>query len=168
MLGPSTKTHIPMEASSTKHPVPRLSWGRFIREIFPHSRVILTRRTGIEVVESVQRKFDMKFEDACQLWNACMKSTSTVRASVTDLLEIDQFDMTNSAREVATKVSEYLGQPQKGESLAEFFLERRTDQRSRHSWNTRLTLAGSAWSESAKQFFISTCGEQMTRFGYPV
>jgi hypothetical protein len=32
-----------------------------IREIFPRSRIILTRRTGIEVVQSVQKKFDTKF-----------------------------------------------------------------------------------------------------------
>ena len=139
-----------------------------IREIFPRSRIILTRRTGIEVVQSVQKKFDAKFEDACQLWNACMKATSTVRASVPNLLEIDQFDMTNSAHEVATRISEYLEQPKKVQDLAKFFLERRTDQRSRHSWNARLTLADSGWPETEKQLFVTTCGEQMAQFGYPV
>jgi hypothetical protein len=97
-----------------------------------------------------------------------MKATSTVRASVPNLLEIDQFDMTNSAHEVATRISEYLEQPKKVQDLAKFFLERRTDQRSRHSWNARLTLADSGWPETEKQLFVTTCGEQMAQFGYPV
>jgi Sulfotransferase family len=139
-----------------------------IREIFPNSRIILTRRTGTEVVQSIQRKFDTKFEDACQGWSACMKAILRIRESIEDLLEIDQFDMANSADHTALRIAEYLGQPQKAAALARFLAERRTDQRSTHCWHTRLTLPELDWPQASKEYFADVCGELMTKFGYPI
>jgi hypothetical protein len=141
---------------------------RLIRHAFPDSRIILTRRTGIEVVQSVQRKFSTDFEAACRLWSSCMTAADMVRPDLSDVLEIDQFDLTNSPQDISRKMSAYLGSSEKSEALANFFLERRTDQSSKHDWRNRLLLGGVSWTDEQKAAFIRICGEHMTANGYPM
>jgi hypothetical protein len=141
---------------------------RLIRDAFPAARIILTRRTGIEVVQSVQRKFSTDFEAACQLWSSCMTAMGMVRPDLSDVLEIDQFDLTNSPEEVSKRMSAYLGSPKESAALARFFVERRTDQSSEHDWNSRLSLDEVSWTEKQKATFIRICGEHMEAFGYPM
>jgi hypothetical protein len=141
---------------------------QLIRHAFPDSRIIITRRTGVEVVQSVQRKFSTDFEAACLLWSSCMTAANMVRPDLSDVLEIDQFDLTNSPQDISEQMSAYLGSPEKSESLARFFAEQRTDQLSEHDWRSRLSLTEAPWTENQKTAFIRICGEHMKEANYPM
>lgn len=137
-----------------------------IRATFPGARILLTRRTGIEVVQSYRRKFDAGFADACRSWAACMTALQRTREAKVEILELDQFDYTNAPREVAAEIAAFLGQPDRAAPFATFLAERRTDQISGHDWRQRLTLADVDWSGEERQVFEEMCGPAMRAFGY--
>jgi hypothetical protein len=141
---------------------------RLIRDAFPDARVVITRRTGVEVVQSVQRKFSGDFQAACQLWSNCMNALALVRPELADVVEIDQFDLTNSPDAVSKQLAAYFDQPDMAASLARFFVERRTDQSSKHDWRNRLSLADVSWTDDEKAMFIDMCGGHMRACGYPM
>lgn len=138
-----------------------------IRAAFPDARILLTRRTGIEVVQSYRRKFDAGFADACRSWAACMLALQRTREAKVELLELDQFDYTNAPREVGAEIAAHLGQPDLAPALATFLAERRTDQISGHDWRRRLTLGEVDWTEAERLLFEDVCGPAMRAFGYP-
>ena len=137
-----------------------------IRETFPSAKLICTRRTGIEVVQSFRQKFSCEFDAACQAWALSMNALLKVRESCPDILEIDQFDMTNASAEVAERMTDYLGVSEKTEALAEFFRSKRTDQLSSHDWRRRQTIADTDWNDDERTVFANTCGELMQKFDY--
>lgn len=141
---------------------------RLILDAFPAARVIITRRTGIEVVQSVQRKFSTDFQAACELWSNCMTALEMVRPELSDVLEIDQYDLTNLPDETSKRLSAYLGRTEMTAPLARFFAERRTDQSSEHDWRNRLTLGDVSWTEDQRMMFIRICGEHMRTYNYPM
>jgi hypothetical protein len=141
---------------------------RLIRDAFPDARVIITRRSGIEVVQSVRRKFSSDFDDACELWTRCMAAMEMARPECPDVFEIDQFDLANSPTAVSQRLCAYLGSSDKCDLLARFFLEQRTDQSSRHDWRSRLTLAEVQWTDEQKATFVRICGAHMEAAGYPM
>jgi hypothetical protein len=139
-----------------------------IRQAFPAAKLICTKRTGVEVVQSFRAKFSSQFEEACRVWTATMDALVKTREVCSDLLEIDQFDMANAPDEVAQSVTDYLGAPEKRHALAEFFRHQRTDQLSSHDWRRRLTATEAGWSDEERAFFEATCGELMRKFDYPI
>jgi hypothetical protein len=139
-----------------------------IRQAFPLAKLICTKRSGVEVVESFRAKFSAPFEAACRAWAGSMDALLATRATCPDLLELDQYDMTNSPDAIARDLTNYLGIPEKKEALAGFFREKRTDQLSSHDWRWRRTMADTGWSEEERKFFVTTCGELMRKFDYPV
>lgn len=145
---------------------------RLIRQLFPEARILLTRRTGIEVVSSHRAKFAAQFELACRLWARAAADTLALREQPEDIvsavLEQDQFDLTNHAERSAEQIATHLGQPDKAGALARFFLERRVQQSSNHAWDKRLTLADTGWSDSEQAVFTRECGPMMRAMGYPL
>lgn len=139
-----------------------------IRAAFPSARILLTRRTGIEVVQSYRRKFAAGFGDACRAWAACMTALQRTREAKVELLELDQFDYTNAPREAAAEIAAHLGSPDRAAALAGFLAERRTDQMSGHDWRRRLTLDEVDWSLDERRLFEDLCGPAMRAFGYPM
>ena len=133
---------------------------------FPDARIILTRRNGIEVVKSFQSKFGSSFEDACLAWNHCALASAQIRKTHPEVLEIDQYDLTNEPEETARKIANHLNQPEKANELAVFFSTRRVETLSDHDWKRRLTLADVKWPEEAKETFRKICGQQMQELGY--
>jgi hypothetical protein len=133
---------------------------------FPDARIIMTRRNGIEVVKSFQSKFGTSFEDACRAWSQCALASAQIRDAHPDILEIDQYDLTNAPEETALKIAEHLDRPEKAKELAMFFATRRVEKLSDHDWRRRLTLADVDWPEEAKETFRRICGEQMHELGY--
>jgi Sulfotransferase family len=111
-----------------------------IREAFPSAKLICTTRNGIEVVQSFRAKFSSEFTPACQAWALAMNALLRARESSSDMLEIDQFDMTNAPDELATRMTDYLRATEKTQALAEFFRAKRTDQLSSHDWHRRSQL----------------------------
>ena len=140
----------------------------FILEIFPTARFLLMRRNGIEIVQSARKKFSVSFEDACSGWANCMESAGDLRARRAPVLELDQFELTNSPDVAAGKIAAYLGRPDKEIELASFFVERRVDKTSDHDWSRRITLADVAWSDDQRRHFRAVCGPWMERSGYPL
>lgn len=140
----------------------------FILEVYPDARLIVTRRTGIEVVQSFRLKFAAGFEDACRAWTNCMAATLRMRERCPQILEIDQFDLTNAPEDVAARLCNHVRRPEKTAELARYFSEQRTDKSSEHDWRHRLTLAGTSWTKEEKETFRKLCGATMQTFGYPM
>lgn len=139
-----------------------------IHEAFPQARIIVTRRTGIEVVDSHVRKFGVDLADACRAWSASMEALRLVRQSSGNLLEIEQHELANAPDVISAKIAARLGFPEKSADLSTFFGANLTDRFSNHDWSRRLLLADVAWTNQEKQTFMDICGRQMEEFGYPV
>lgn len=139
-----------------------------ILDAFPDARLIVTKRTGIEVVRSFQAKFSSAFEDACNAWANSMNAIRRTRASCPGLLEVDQYDMTNAPQQVAESLADHLAMPDKRDAVAEYLMRQRPDRRSTHDWSRRLMLADVDWSEAERNTFRRICGELMDEFSYPM
>jgi hypothetical protein len=139
-----------------------------ILEAFPSAKIILPRRTGTETVTSIVKKFSVPFADACTIWDVAAKESIALRKLGLDVLELDQFDMTNKPEEVGEKLASYIGYPDKSAQMARFFAGKRTDQLSSHDWTRRTTLRDTDWSESDKRKFVNICGQSMYSLGYPL
>lgn len=138
-----------------------------IQEVFPDARIIMMRRTGVEVVQSYISKFSASFEDACHAWTRCMIASEKARKQV-GILEIDQFDLTNSPDAAAARIVEFLGRDSRKAILSDYLGKRRTDTHSTHDWSQRLTMNDVEWSDFEKELFVKICGEQMRLLGYEV
>ena len=139
-----------------------------IQEAFPEARIIVTRRTGIEVVQSHVRKFGVGVADACHAWSASMEAIRRVRLTSAGLLEIDQHELAKAPSVSSAQIAAYLRFPEKAAELAAFIAANPIDRFSDHDWNERLRLADVAWTEQEKGIFTEICGGQMDEFGYPM
>jgi len=139
-----------------------------IPAIFPDAHIIMTRRSGIEVVESYRKKFKAGFRDACENWVRVMEGIQRARTMPIALLEVDQFDFTNATAEVSARIAAFLGQPERAGALAAFLSTSREDKLSAHDWSRRLTLTNAPWSKDEKALFAELCGPLMDAFGYPM
>jgi hypothetical protein len=139
-----------------------------IRRIFPDARLIVTRRNGIEVVDSYRRKFGKPFIEACGNWANMMRGLVLLKRDCPDIFEIDQFDIANAPAVVAERIAVYLARPAIAPPLADFFATNREDRLSTHDWARRLTLADVPWTDEERDIFTRLCGEQMRRYGYDV
>jgi hypothetical protein len=130
------------------------------------AKVIVTHRTGIEVVESIMKKFSISFEAACNIWNGAVKEIIKLRSLNIPFLEVDQFDMTNNPDAIAQKITSFLGRPEKASEMAALFRDTRTDQLSSHDWSRRMTLKDAGWGTAEQNTFVLICGSMMREFGY--
>src|SRR5690242_12215428 len=124
-----------------------------VLDAFPAAKLICTRRSGVEVVQSFRTKFATGFQAACSAWARSMQALLSVRQLCPNLLEIDQHDIANSAGEVGQRLAKHLDLPQINERLAKFFATRRTDQLSAHDWQSRLTMQHAGLNTSECEFF---------------
>ena len=139
-----------------------------IPAIFPDAHIIMTRRSGVEVVESYRKKFKAGFRDACENWVRVMEGILRARTLSIPLLEVDQFDFTNATADVSARIAEFLGQPERAAALTEFLSTSREDKLSAHDWSQRMTLTNAPWSKDEKALFAELCGPLMDAFGYPM
>ena len=139
-----------------------------IMDAFPDAKVIIARRTGIETVNSILKKFSVPFDHACNIWNVAAKETMQIRQLGIGVLEVDQFDMTNNPGSTGQRITSFLGHPEKATEMAEFFAGTRTDQLSKHDWSRRVTMDDAGWTDAEKEVFLKICGPMMRAFGYPM
>lgn len=139
-----------------------------ILEAFPDAKIIIARRTGIETVNSIMKKFSVPFDNACTIWSVAAQEIVRIRGLGMKVLEIDQFDMTNDPIGTGQRIGLFLDKADKAGALAEFFSSRRTDQLSQHNWTRRVTLDATNWSDADKATFKQICGAMMSEFGYPI
>jgi hypothetical protein len=137
-----------------------------IRRLFPDAKIIVTKRNGIEVVDSFRRKFHAPFENAARNWVSVMQGIEQLALTDPDILVVDQFDFTNTSLDVGKQIAAYLGQPKYGTKIARFFQNDREDKLSKHNWSRQATLDDVQWSDAEKRLFLDVCGETMARFGY--
>jgi len=138
-----------------------------ILETFPDARIILTRRGGIEAVQSFRAKFSGPFANACHSWRHCMEALVRVTAEQPSVLVIDQFDLANEPDGSAARIATHLGREAQAAELADFFKTRQPERTSRHAWDTRLTLAATDWTDDEKRTFTELCGDMMQKLEYP-
>ena len=139
-----------------------------IQEAFPEARIIVTKRTGIEVVQSHVQKFGVGHSDACCAWSASMEALRLIRLSSANFLEVEQHELANAPGTISTQIAAYLRFPGKAEDLAKFFVANQIDQFSDRDWSKRLRLSDVPWSDQERHNFIEICGRQMDEFGYPM
>ncbi len=137
-----------------------------IRRIFPDARLIVTRRNGIEVVDSYRRKFSAPFCDACKNWANMMQGLTLLRQECPDILEVDQFDIANAPSLTADRIAFHLARPDLAAPLAAFLAGNREDRLSTHDWAHRLTLSDTDWTQEERGVFTMVCGEHMRLHGY--
>ena len=140
----------------------------FIVEAFPDARIIATRRTGVEVVNSFQKKFSATFEDSCEAWAASMGVLEYILRSYPQILCIDQFDLANRPRAMGTAIADHFERPEKADAFADYLTASREDKNSAHSWEHRLTAKAAGWSEDQIATFTRICGDLMHRFDYSI
>lgn len=139
-----------------------------IQEVFPEARIIVTKRTGIEVVQSHVRKFGVGLVDACHAWSASMEALRRVRLSSKNILEIEQHELATTPIAISIQIAAYLQYPDKAGELAAFFGANLTDRFSDHDWSERLLISDTSWTDEERQTFTEICGGQMKEFGYPM
>ncbi len=137
-----------------------------IESIFPEAYLVATRRNGIEVVQSFRLKFSTDFADACLAWSEAMSGILHARARCQNLIEIDQFDMANQPERTGRRIAAWLGFPEHGAALGQFFARERIEKSSTHDWSRRLTLADVDWTPAEKATFTRICGRMMEQFEY--
>ena len=137
-----------------------------IPRIFPKARVIVTRRNGIEVVQSSRAKFRMTFEDACLNWASVMAGVELARKRIPGALETDQRDFISDTDAFATACSQHLGRPERAGDLAAFLRSDRQDQTSASPGILPTTLADTHWTGEEMATFRRVCGHWMDAFGY--
>jgi len=137
-----------------------------IRLAFPEARIILTRRSGIAVVQSHVGKFNVEFAEACRGWAACMQAIQEARPATTDLLELDQQELATAPEEAAIRLCRYLRRPERSGELARYFRANRADSSSQHDWGRTPRLDDTGWTDAQKQTFREICGAHMAAFGY--
>ncbi len=140
----------------------------FIRDCFPDARIIVMRRSGIELVESHIKKFGAGFEESCRAWAASMGAIRQIRRSGSEVLELDQHDLAATPADAAARLAAYIGCLEKLDELTSFFKTNRTDSVSQHPWGRRLGLADVSWTEPERQMFREICSQHMQEFGYPM
>ena len=137
-----------------------------VEAIFSDAKILATKRTGIEVVNSYLRKFNSPFAEACTSWASTMQGILMARDSCTCMLEIDQFDIAKDPYGTAHKIVSHLGRSGFGDALGQFFAKERVEKSSTHDWRRRLTLADVEWSPEQRDCFVQHCGKMMEAFGY--
>ncbi len=137
-----------------------------IRRIFPDAKVIMTKRNGIEVVDSFRRKFNSSIEDASRSWVSVMQGIEQVTARDPDILVVDQFDFTNNSAKIGLQIAGHLGKPKLGRKVALFLKNNCEDKLSSHSWTRSITLNDTDWTDDEKRYFVSICEEKMQIFDY--
>jgi hypothetical protein len=137
-----------------------------IRDCFPQARIIVMRRSGIEVVQSHIKKFGAGFEESCRAWAASMGAIREIQGIAQDVLELDQHDLANAPEDSAAQVAAYLGHSESMSELATYFETNRMDSVAEYKWGTQSRLADMRWTDQEKQMFQDICGWQMEAFGY--
>jgi len=139
-----------------------------VHRVFPDGKIIVTKRSGIEVVDSFRKKFGSSFDDATSNWADAMRGISQLVDSGLQTLMVDQHDYANRPLDVAEKIANYLGRPDSIAPIQQIFATDRQDKLSSHDWSRHMTLDDVEWDESEKTLFREKCGEMMERFFYPM
>jgi hypothetical protein len=139
-----------------------------IRAIFPDARIVITRRGGLETVDSHAKKFKKGIPAASRVWARSMERILAAEQTAPDVLIVDQYEIGNSPDEVAARMAAYLGQPDKAAAIAEFFRTKEPQKSTETNRARRPLLADMSWSDADKEAFAAAAGETMARAGYPM
>jgi hypothetical protein len=137
-----------------------------VEEIFPDARLIVTKRSGIEVVTSHVKKFSSSFDVACDIWLSAMSGLTKIQSLCRNLIVIDQYDFSNATDQVARMIAVHIGDSERVDDLAQFLRTEYVERSSAHDWSKRLQLQDTSWSDDQKGIFRTKCGDLMDKLGY--
>lgn len=139
-----------------------------IRAVFPEAKIVITKRGGIETVNSFRKKFSMSIASASKIWTSCMEAILWAQENVENVHIIEQFDMTNASEAVAANLCAYLGHTEKTAEVVQFFRETERQKTSDHDSSKPMTLADVPWSLQEQRVFLRLSGDMMRRMAYPL
>ena len=141
-----------------------------IMEAWNNSRVIFTKRHGVENVVSRLVKFPSRdFTYHCQDWAKNMRAWRLTRTRLdpSRIVEIDQKDILERPDAIALKLSEFLGlSQQKQEKIENVFRTERPEESFPGSAAKKLRIKDTGWDNGQIGIFEKICKEEMDIFGY--
>jgi hypothetical protein len=153
----------------THHPEMILSIP-IIRELWPASVFVFTKRRGIENVISRVKKFpDDSFEFHCYNWAKTMAAWRTIRQQLPPgcFIEVEQRDMIQQPERTARSLCAFL---QLDESAVRAAYETmsfdRPEESEEGSASKTSSLAESGWTVEQTETFLKNCETEMKEFGY--
>ncbi len=141
---------------------------RYVKE----STFIHLQRNGISNVRSNMRLWpDRTFEDACQMWAACMNAYEKARPRLGKrLLELDMNDLIQRPWESHCRIMDHLEMesPLSQDQVEEYFGRGSTTSTAAlDTTGVPPRLQDQPWTDAQKAQFIKICGPAMDRMGYP-
>jgi len=141
-----------------------------IMKAWPSSKVIFAKRRGVENIMSRLGKFSERdFRYHCEDWVRNMKSWREVRPKLDPdrVIEIDQLDIALSPGEVSAKLAAVLNlNTAELQEMKRTFEQDRPQQSGSDSFQKRVALEETGWSEEDRKMFLDICGTEMSEFGY--
>ncbi len=141
-----------------------------LARMFPRAQFVFVHRDGAATVESGLRMWPDQpdiFHVMCRDWAKTQATWRQVRKELGErALEIAQADIASTPREVAERLTAFVGGGQYVDDVAELFAGRRENssfpERAPRDYDLRL-----AWTEGQKARFHAVCGPEMAVWGYP-
>lgn len=137
----------------------------WIYKAFPDAKVICTRRSGLEVVQSAMTKFGMDIQGACATWLGPMHALIELQDRKVPLLEVEHRNLLELSMPALSAISEHIGAGDKSAALRDFVRTRFFE--ATHGAPKRFnSLDQMPWTDEQKRYFETHCKVVMTRFGY--
>jgi hypothetical protein len=141
-----------------------------IMTAWPSSRVIFTRRRGVENVLSRMSKFpERNFSYHCDDWAANMRAWRIVREQLDRdrITEVDQRELTETPDVVSARLQELLTlTPAAAEAMSEAFRSQRPQETFEGSSRRAVGLRETGWDEARIKLFREKCGAEMQAYAY--
>ena len=144
--------------------VAMISAAPFLNECFPQSFFIFQRRNPVGNVLSRMAKFGGNFESHCRDWAAAMLEWQKVRPLLPHYLDIEQEEMLESPKRVATKIAEYIGIPYSAELIFQSLQAGSLERTGAGVGKSSRSQTG--WTAEQTAIFDQICGPAMKVFGY--
>jgi hypothetical protein len=153
-----------------KTPGPRMVQAvPFVARYFHRAAFIFLKRSGIDAVMSMQRKWPASaFSEQCREWTDTMAAWLEVRDAIADrAIEVEQLDMVTRSDEVGRQVADLLQvDGERAAAIGEFLRSRRYEQTAVQQRPRYLSLDETGWPETQQRIFQHVCWPMMQAFGY--
>ncbi len=131
-----------------------------VKQVFPDAKLVVTTRSGVEVVESYRRKFKAGFAEACLEFARCAKKIDELRETTPEALFLDQNELRATPDLAARRLADHVGQSDQAEALAKFFRESREDMHSDPTaWDNPPTIETIGWSDEERAIYVRALAE---------
>ena len=141
-----------------------------IRAAYPRSRIVITKRRGLDVVASMAKKFpEVSFERHCELWVGSMTATHVAANELGEAaLVLDQHGILTEPHATAGSLADFLklGRTHRDKMAAHFANRRPQASQSAKALATPRGLDSMGWTDEQVAIFRRVCGDTMELYGY--